>query len=121
VVCSEEGRNLVEEIGADKVIFYNKTDFTKSNDKFDVIFDAVGKITKRQCKHLLKKQGMYLTDGGLDYATERIEQLEFLCELFEMGKYKATIDRTYTLDEIAEAHRYVDSGRKKGNVVVKIA
>jgi NADPH:quinone reductase-like Zn-dependent oxidoreductase len=120
-VCSENGVNLVREIGAHKIILYNKEDFTKSVEKFDIIFDAVGKISKKQCAHLLNKDGKYVTVGGLQVAAERKEQLELLRELFEKGKYKATIDRTYTIDEIVEAHRYVDTGRKKGNVVLKIA
>lgn len=120
-VCSENGQHLVKELGADKIILYNKEDFTKSPEKFDIVFDAVGKTSKKQCVHLTNKGGNYMTVGGLDVAAERKEQLELLRKLFEKGKYKATIDRTYSIDEIIDAHRYVDTGRKKGNVVLKIA
>lgn len=119
-VCSTESKALMMSLGIENVIFYDKEDFTKKEEKYDVIFDAVGKITKKGCKHLLNTEGVFLTVGGLDYAKEKKEQLEFLRDLFEEGKYKATIDRVYSLDDIAEAHRYVDTGRKKGNVVVKI-
>lgn len=120
-VCSENGKDLATELKADKIILYNKVDFTKSPEKFDIFFDAVGKTSKKQCAHLLKKGGKYLTVGGLEVAAERIEQLELLRELFEKGKYNATIDRTYSIDEIIDAHKYVDTGRKKGNVVLKIS
>ncbi len=120
-VCSENGKDLVAELGADKIILYTKEDFTKTTEVFDIIFDAVGKTSKKQCAHLLKKVGTYVTVGGLDVAAERKEQLELLRELFEKGKYNATVDRTYSIDEIIDAHRYVDTGKKKGNVVLKIA
>lgn len=121
VVCSEKGQDLVKELGADNIILYNKEDFTKSLEKFDIVFDAVGKTSKKQCVHLINKGGYYMTVGGFEVAAERKEQLELLRELFEKGKYKATIDRTYSIDEIIDAHRYVDTGRKKGNVVLKVA
>lgn len=120
-ICSDYNRDFISGLGADKIIFYNKTDFTKSAEKYDVILDAVGKISKKQCSHLLNAKGNFLTVGGLEYASENREQLEFLRKLFENGKYDASIDRVYSLDEIAEAHKYVDTGRKKGNVVLKIA
>ena len=120
-VCSEDGKDLVKELGVEDIIFYTKEDFTKRDEKFDIIFDAVGKTTKKQCNPLLNDRGHYVTVGGLDAAKERKEQLEFLCKLFEEGKYSATIDKVYTLDEIVDAHKYVDTGRKKGNVVLKIA
>lgn len=119
-VCSTESKALMMSLGIENVIFYDKEDFAKKEEKYDVIFDAVGKITKKECKHLLNTEGVFLTVGGLEYAKEKKEQLEFLRDLFEEGKYKATIDRVYSLDDIADAHRYVDTGRKKGNVVVKI-
>lgn len=120
-VCSENGKDLVNELGADKIIIYNKEDFTKSAEKFDIVFDAVGKTSKKQCVHLMNKGGYYKTVGGLDVAAKRKEQLELLRELFEKGTYKATIDRTYSMEQIVDAHRYVDTGRKKGSVVLKIA
>jgi NADPH:quinone reductase-like Zn-dependent oxidoreductase len=121
VVCSEAGENLVKELGVDDIVFYEKEDFTKRTEKFDIIFDAVGKTSKKQCAPLLNDKGYYGTVGGLEVAAERIEQLEFLRKLFENGKYKATIDRVYSIDEIVDAYRYVDTSRKKGNVVLKIA
>ncbi|MCL2308044.1 MAG: NAD(P)-dependent alcohol dehydrogenase [Proteobacteria bacterium] len=120
-VCSEEGESLVKELGADEVILYTQEDFTQRNEKFDIVFDAVGKTTKEQCASLLISGGHYINICGLDIASERKEQLEFLRRRFEEGKYKATIDRVYSLDEVVEAHRYVDTGRKKGNVVLKMA
>lgn len=118
-VCSEKGKDLVLSLGADKVINYQQEDFTKHQLKYDIIFDAVGKLTRRMCKKLLNKGGKFITVGGMEYAVERNEQLEFLRELFELGNYNATIDRTYNIDEIVEAHEYVDTGRKKGNVVLR--
>ena len=120
-VCSDYNKETVLELGADTVIYYNKEDFTKTNMRFDIILDAVGKISKKQCTSLLKNGGKFLTVGGLEYATEKKQQLEFLKQLFENGKYKAMIDRIYSIDEIVDAHRYVDTGRKVGNVVIKIA
>lgn len=120
-VCSENGQNLVKELGVNDIILYNKEDFTTRTEKFDVIFDAVGKTSKKQCVSLLNAKGYYGTVGGLEVAAERKKQLELLRNLFENGKLKATIDRTYSIDEIVEAYRYVDTGRKKGNVVIKIA
>lgn len=120
-VCSDYNKEFVLGLGADKVIFYNKEDFTKSDQKYDIILDAVGKISKKACSSLLNFNGKFLTVGGLEYASESREQLDFLRKLFEDYKYNATIDKIYSLDEIVEAHKYVDTGRKKGNVVIKIA
>lgn len=120
-VCSEQGKELAKELGADKIILYTKEDYTKIPEKFDIIFDTVGKIIKKQCAHLLNDGGIFKSVEGLEVASDEIEQLTFLRELFEKGKYKATIDKTYSIDEIIAAHRYVDTGRKKGNVVLRIA
>jgi len=120
-VCSEAGQKLVKELRVDAFILYDKENFTSRNEKFDIIFDAVGKISKKQCVNLLNSNGQYVTVAGLSPAVERVEQLELLRTLFENGKYQAVIDKTYPMDEIVEAHRYVDTGRKKGNVVLKIA
>lgn len=120
-VCSEKGENLVKELGVENIILYDKEDFTKVVKKQDIIFDTVGKTTKKQCTPLLNNNGCYVTVGGLDSAAERKEQLELLRQLFEAGKYKATIDKIYSIDEAIEAHRYVDTGRKKGNVLLRIA
>ncbi len=90
------------------------------NEKFDLIFDAVGKISKNKCKGLLNDSGKLITVGGMDVASETITQLEFLAGLFDSGKLDAAIDRIYPFGEIVEAHRYTDTGRKKANVVLKM-
>ena len=112
-ICSTNGKELVKELGADTIILYDQEDYTKISEKFDIIFDAVGKITKKQCAHLLNNGGVFKSVEGFDVASDEIQQLIFLRELFEQGKYNATIDKIYSIDEIVEAHRYVDTGRKK--------
>ena len=119
-VCSERGLELAKKLRSDSIILYTHQDFTKLPDKFDIIFDAVGKTKAQNCKPLLKKDGKYLTVGGLDVAKETSEQMEFLKTLFDKGELSANIDRTYLLSDIVEAHRYVDTGRKKGNVLVRM-
>lgn len=119
-VCSAAGKELVLELGIAAIICYDKEDFTKTAEKFDIVFDAVGKTSKRQCRHLLKPGGQYVTVGGLSVAAEKAEQLESVRSLFEQEKCLAVIDKVYDLDDIVEAHRYVDMGRKKGNVVVRV-
>ncbi len=117
-VCSTNNLDLVKSIGADKVIDYTKEDFTKSRNSYDVIFDAVGKITKSGCKNVLRENGIYLT---IKHPTsEKTEYLTLLCELIENGKIKPVIDRIFLLEEVVEAHRYVEMGHKKGNVVVTL-
>ncbi len=117
-VCSSEGQKLVGELGVTKIILYDKVDFTKQTEKFDIIFDAVGKFNRKQCEELLNGNGIYKNVSS--YASETIQQLKLLKELFEKEAFKAVIDKTFQMDEIIEAHRYVDTGRKKGNVVLKI-
>jgi NADPH:quinone reductase-like Zn-dependent oxidoreductase len=119
-VCGEQGRDLVSQLGAERIRIYTREDFTKDEETYDLVFDAVGKTTHRQCRSLLKPDGVYKTVGGWETAAESKAQLDLLARLFDAGQYQATIDRVYTLNEIVEAHRYVDSGRKKGNVVVRI-
>ncbi|MFH6605091.1 NAD(P)-dependent alcohol dehydrogenase [Maribacter algicola] len=120
-VCSTKGAELVKSLGVSRLILYDKEDFTQSKSKFDIIFDAVGKTSKSQCKKLLKKGGVYKTVGGMEVAAENKKQLEMLKALFEKGEYDATIDRVFPMDKVVEAHRYVDTERKKGNVVLKIS
>jgi len=117
-VCSTANLEWVQELGADKVIDYTRESFTESGETYDVIFDAVRKISSSQCRGLLKENGVFLSAGS---STEQeTENLVFLRELIEDGRLKATIDRRYPLEQIAEAHRYVDTGRKKGNVVITV-
>lgn len=115
-VSSTSNLEWVQDIGADRVIDYTQEDFTKSGETYDVIFDAVRKITSSQSKGSLKEHGIFLSVSSS--TKEKAENLIFLRELIEEGKVRAVIDRTYPLEEIVEAHRYVDTGRKKGNVVV---
>lgn len=119
-VCSSKGYKLVSELGVKNVILYGKEDFTKHTEKFDIVFDAVGKSNKNRCKHLLHENGIYKSVSS-GYAAETLQQLQLLKELYEKGEFKATIDKTFSMDKIVEAHRYVDTGRKKGNVVLKIS
>lgn len=120
-VCSSNGLALVQQLGVEKVILYDKEAFTACTEKFDIVFDAVGKTTKRECKKLLAPNGVYKTVGGWEVASETIAQLQLLKDLFEQGSYQAVIDKVYNMEEIVAAHQYVDSGRKKGNVVLLIS
>lgn len=112
---------LVKKLGSSEVVIYTKQDFTKLSKKYDIVFDAVGKTDKRKCNNLLKKSGKYFTVGGLEIAKEEKAQLCFLKKLFDNNELHANIDRVYSLDDIVEAHKYVDTGRKKGNVVVEVS
>ena len=135
-LCSTTNLEMVKSLGADKVIDYTQEDFSKSGESYDIVFDTVGKSSYSDVKKSLKKKGFYLQTvmklghmirslgssikvvGGV--ATESTEDLIFLKELIEAGKLKAVIDRTYTFEQIIDAHRYVDQRHKKGNVVITL-
>jgi NADPH:quinone reductase-like Zn-dependent oxidoreductase len=144
-VCSTSNLELVKSLGADKVVDYTQDDFTQSGQTYDVIFDTVGKTSFSRCKGSLKQTGIFLEAAltpailpqmlwtskigskkamiaftGLMPASERTENLIFLRELIEAGKIESVIDRTYPLEQMAEAHRYVETGHKKGNVVITV-
>ncbi|HEY6953483.1 MAG TPA: NAD(P)-dependent alcohol dehydrogenase [Bacteroidota bacterium] len=120
-VCSTANVAMVKALGADKVIDYTQEDFTEGGDAYDVIFDAVGKIESSKRKRSLTKTGMYLSSFDLSGNIGlKVEDLIVLKELCEAGKLKTVIDRRYPLAQIVEAHRYVDKGHKKGNVVISM-
>jgi NADPH:quinone reductase-like Zn-dependent oxidoreductase len=113
----------VKSLGADKVIDYTKQDSIPEGEEYDLILDAVGKLKtsklKSQCKEALSKNGKYVSidDGDLKLFSKRLDELR---ELIEAGKFKTVIDRTYPMEDIVEAHRYVEKGHKKGNVIITI-
>ena len=141
-VCDTKNVELVKSLGAKEVIDYTKQDFTKIKQTFDVVFDAVGKSSFAKCKPLLRKGGIYMsTDLGymsqnpflalltplfggkkvlFPIPTKSREDVPFLKELVEAGKYKPVIDRHYSLEQIADAFRYVETGQKIGNVIITI-
>ncbi len=117
-VCSTANISMVTQLGADKTIDYTKEDFIKTDMRFDIIFDAVGKTSKSKCKRLLKPGGKYVSVTGNPKSNSG--DLLLLKDLIESGKLIAVIDRRYTLEQIREAHEYAESFRKKGNVVISI-
>lgn len=118
-VCSTANLDMVKSLGADHVIDYTKEDFSSSKAQYDVIFDTLAKFQKSQYSKVLAPNGNFVTMAKLD-TKESKENLVFIKELIEAGEIKAFIDRCYPLEEMVEAHRYVDSGRKKGNVVITV-
>ncbi len=144
-VCSTANLALVTSLGADAVIDYTQEDFTQSGRTFDIIFVTVAKRSFAACQDSLKDGGVYLTTGpslapilqalrltrsrkkakfmaaGLRRAGAKVKDLVFLTELIEAGKLKAVIDKVYPLEQMAEAHRYVEQGRKEGNVVIVVS
>lgn len=144
-VCGPANLELIKSIGADRAIDYTKEDYTKSVEKYDIVFDAVSKSTFFRCRKILVPDGIYLctvpslnimlnmlwtsffgskkavfTATGLRKPAEKKEDLNLLNKIIESGKLKAVIDRTYPLEQIAEAHRYVETGHKKGSVAIRI-
>ncbi|WP_205600343.1 MULTISPECIES: NAD(P)-dependent alcohol dehydrogenase [Sphingobacterium] len=118
VVCGSAGKALMESLHVKSVILYDREDFSTCQKRFDFIFDAVGKVSFGECKKLLNPNGTFLSVNGFDIATETVGHLQLIKELFEKRKCKAVIDKMYAFKEIVSAHRYVDDGRKKGNVVI---
>jgi len=117
-VCSGSNVDLVKSLGAERVIDYKKENYSERNEKFDIVFDAVGKTTKAKAKKVLNAEGKFVTIKML--TKEKTEHLERIKELAEQGKLKPFIDKSFSLDEMVNAHEYVDSGRKRGNVVIDI-
>lgn len=120
-VCSTENMDLVKSLGAHEVFDYTKQNLAEITGKFDVIFDAVGKAPYAKVKHLMEPQGKYISVITSGHMKMDNAGLAFLNQLFDSGKFKAVIDRVYPFNEMVDAHRYVEKGHKKGNVVVKVA
>jgi NADPH:quinone reductase-like Zn-dependent oxidoreductase len=119
-VCSGANLELVKSLGASQVIDYTRQDFTQSGATYDVVFDAVGKLLPAQGKKALKPGGVYLNVHADSDGCDKLENLLLLKELIEAGKIKPAIDRVYPLEQIVEAHLYVEQGHKKGNVVITV-
>jgi NADPH:quinone reductase-like Zn-dependent oxidoreductase len=118
-VCSTPNLTWVKALGADMVIDYTTEDYLQSGEIYDLVFDAVGKSSSSQNKRLLNERGTFLSVLG-STEKEKAEDLNYLIKLVEAGKMKSVIDRCYPMDQIVEAHRYVEQGHKKGNVVITI-
>ncbi|MEC1069888.1 NAD(P)-dependent alcohol dehydrogenase [Priestia megaterium] len=119
-VCSAKNSELVKSLGADRVIDYQHENFTEKEERYDLIFDAVGKITKNQCKEALALNGRFISVEGQGIAKVQTKDLLLLKKLMEEGQIKSVIDRCYSLEQIPKAHEYVETGHKIGNVVVTL-
>jgi len=140
-VCGAPRLDYVQALGADHVIDYAREDFTKNGEIYDLIFDVLGRSSFSRCKNSLTPNGIYLLasfkmkplfqmlrtklSGNQKVicamASEKFGYLDFVRELIEEGQFKSVIDRSYPLEQAAEAHRYAESGRKKGNIVITMA
>jgi NADPH:quinone reductase-like Zn-dependent oxidoreductase len=144
-VCSTKNIDLVMTLGSDNAIDYTTEDITKQTEKYDVIFDTVGKLDFNQIKHILTPNGKYLSPvlglgmlkdmmissfagkqraifsaTGLRKAPEKQKDLIYISELMQQGKLKTFIDRKYSIEEVADAHKYVETGHKRGNIVIEM-
>jgi len=136
-VCKTEYNDLIMSLGASKTIDYTKEDFTKDSERYDFVFDAVGKSSFFKCKRLLKKNGLYTSSGGAEnlllvmitplFGNKKVvfsfkqrvsTALSFIKDLIEKGKFRPVIDRKYPIEKITEAYQYVAKGQKIGNVVI---
>jgi NADPH:quinone reductase-like Zn-dependent oxidoreductase len=120
-VCSGMNLELVKSLGASAVIDYTREDLTQRDETYDVVFDAVGKLAPTLAKKMLKPRGVYLNVHADSGNGEKFADLGRVKELVEAGKLKPVIDRVYSFDQIVEAHRYVERGHKRGNVVLRLA
>jgi len=118
-VSSTSNLELVKSLGADHVMDYTKGDLTSGAERYDVIFDTVAKFPKSQYSNILAENGSFVSMAKLD-SKESMDNLVFIKDLIEKGEIKTVIDRCYPLEDMVEAHRYVDTGRKKGNVVITV-
>ena len=118
-VCSTSNIEMVKSLGADHIIDYTKDDFSSREERYDVIFDTLAKFPKSQYSKVLKPNGAYVSMAKLS-TKESMDNLISIKELIEKGEIKAFIDRCYRLEDMVEAHRYVDAGHKKGNVVIAV-
>lgn len=117
-VCSSRNVYIVKDLGADQVIDYTEEDYADSGKNYDVVIDAVGKISDQEAKHVLTESGRFLT---VEKPTqESLRNLKILIGLLEQGKIKPVIDMTYRLGDTANAHRYVEAGHKRGNIVISV-
>lgn len=117
-VCSAKNSELVKSLGADRVIDYQHENFTEKEERYDLIFDAVGKITKNECKEALALNGRFVSVEGQGIAKVQTKDLLLLKKLMEEGQIKSVIDRCYSLEQIPAAHEYVETGRKIGTAAV---
>jgi len=118
-VCSTSNIEMVKSLGADHVIDYTKDDFSSREERYDVIFDTLAKFPKSKYSKVLAPNGTYVSMAKLS-TKESMDNLLFVKELIEKDEIKAFIDRCYPLEDMVEAHRYVDAGHKKGNVVINV-